>query len=138
MKKVLVVLIICSVFSCSDKSPDPENPFQAGQMMIRVAEIEIEDGFIQEYTQILKEESEASLRLEPGVIAIFPMVLSDDPYKIRIVEIYADEAAYEAHLQSPHFQDYKTSTGKMINSLKLMDMHAIDPGSMPVIFRKLN
>ncbi len=44
-----------------------------GEMMVRIAELEIDPITIDEYINILKEEAEASVRLEPGVICIYPM-----------------------------------------------------------------
>ena len=105
--------------------------------MIRIAEIEIEPEFIDDYLAILKEEAEASIRLEPGVICIYPMYQKESPTEIRLLEIYADKEAYESHLQTPHFKHYKTTTLKMVKSLKLVDMEAIDPETMPQIFVKL-
>ena len=107
-------------------------------LMIRLAEIEIDAAYLDEYLAILKEESEASVRLEPGVIAIYPMYQKENPTSIRLLEIYANQAAYEAHLQTPHFQHYKTTTLKMVQSLKLVEMEAIDKAAMPALFKKLN
>ena len=56
-------------------------------MMVRISEIQIDPARLDEYKAILKEESEASVRLEPGVISIFPMYQRDDPTQIRILEI---------------------------------------------------
>ncbi len=105
-------------------------------MMVRIAEIEVRAGFMQEYRAILQEEAAASVKLEPGVIAIFPMIQKDDSTRIRILEIYAGREAYEQHLKTPHFLKYKNSTLHMVKSLKLLDMDAIDPQSMPAIFSK--
>ncbi|NND51374.1 MAG: antibiotic biosynthesis monooxygenase [Flavobacteriaceae bacterium] len=106
-------------------------------MMIRISEIEIESEYLDEYISILKEESKASVELEPGVISIYPMFQKGNPTQIRILEIYADREAYEAHLKTPHFQQYKTSTLNMVKSLKLIDMTAIDGESMPMLFKKI-
>jgi quinol monooxygenase YgiN len=106
-------------------------------MMIRISEIEIEPEFLEEYLSILKEESRASVELEPGVISIYPMYQNENPTEIRILEIYMDRKAYEAHLETPHFKDYKTTTLKMVKSLKLIDMKAIDGEAMPMIFKKI-
>jgi len=38
------------------------------------------------------------------------MADKESPSHITLVEIYADENAYQAHLQSPHFLKYKTGT----------------------------
>lgn len=43
------------------------------KLMIRIAEIKIHPNNLEEYKAILKEEAEASIRLEPGVVSIFPM-----------------------------------------------------------------
>ncbi len=111
---------------------------QQNDMLVRMSEIEVYPEFWDEYNMILKEEAEASVRLESGVIAIFPMYEKDNPNEIRILEMYADWAAYQSHLKTPHFLKYKTSTPHMIKSLKLIDMDVIDPASMKSIFSKLN
>ena len=102
-----------------------------------MAEIEIDSAYLEEYKAILKEEAAASVRLEPGVITIFPMYEEDSPFQVRILEIYASRAAYEQHLTTPHFQKYKTTTLNMVKSLKLIDMEAIDEATMPLMFEKL-
>ncbi len=107
-------------------------------MMVRIAEIEIFPEFKKEFTAILKEEAAASVNVERGVIAIFPMVQKENPTQIRLVEVYASRGAYEAHLKTPHFLLYKTSTIKMIKSLKLIDMKSLDTETMSLIFKKVN
>ncbi|NPE47844.1 antibiotic biosynthesis monooxygenase [Sphingobacterium sp. arapr2] len=106
-------------------------------MMVRISEIEIQPEYLEEYKAILKEESAASVEVEPGVIAIFPMYQKEHPTQVRIIEIYANKAAYQSHLQTPHFQHYKTTTLDMVKSLKLVDMNGIDQETMLNIFSKL-
>jgi alkylhydroperoxidase/carboxymuconolactone decarboxylase family protein YurZ/quinol monooxygenase YgiN len=115
----------------------PELPVIEEGMMVRISEIEIVPAFLKEYNTILKEEAAASVKIEPGVIAIFPMYQNDHPTQVRIIEIYANRAAYQSHLKTPHFQHYKTTTLKMVKSLKLVDMQTLDKETMPEIFRKL-
>lgn len=110
---------------------------QQKNRMVRLSEIEIDPVYLDEYKAILKEESAASVKLEPGVIAIFPMYQKENPTSIRILEMYADKIAYEQHIKSAHFQKYKTTTLKMVKSLKLVDMESIDAATMPAIFKKL-
>jgi len=110
---------------------------QQKDMLVRISEIEIFPEHLDEYKAILKEESAASVKLEPGVIAIFPMFEKENPTQVRILEIYASREAYESHLKTPHFQRYKTTTLKMVKSLKLVDMEAIDAETMTGIFKKM-
>jgi quinol monooxygenase YgiN len=74
---------------------------QQEEPMIRMAEIEIDSAYLEDYKAILKEEAAASIRLEPGVITIFPMYEKENPTQIRIIEIYASQAAYEQYLKTP-------------------------------------
>ena len=111
---------------------------QQNDMLVRMSEIEVYPEFWKDYNMILREEAGASVRLEPGVIAIFPMYEKEKPNQIKILEMYADGDAYRSHLKTPHFIKYKTSTPHMIKSLKLVDMDIIDPDSMKNIFSKQN
>ena len=116
----------------------PTIPEVESDRMVRIAEIEIFPEFLEEFTLILKEEAAASVKVEQGVIVIFPMYQKENPNQIRLLEIYASRAAYESHLKTPHFQHYKTSTLKMIKSLRLIDMESLDTETMLVIFKKMN
>ena len=132
---LLVISIILLGNSCDNMKP---KAFNSNEMIIRISEIGIDSIYLNEYIRILKDESESSVRLEPGVISIYPMFQKENPTEIRILEIYANKEAYESHLQTPHFKIYKTSTLKMVKSLKLIDMKAIDENTMDKIFKKLD
>lgn len=106
-------------------------------MMVRISEIEIVPEYLEEYKAILKEDAAASVIKEQGVISIFPMFQKEHPTQVRIVETYAGKEAYQAHIASPHFQHYKTSTLKMVKDLKLVDMNALDTETMTLIFGKM-
>ncbi len=134
--RYIVLSAITLLFSCAS-SKLPNKNIETKEMIIRISEIEIYPVNLHEYNAILKEEAEASVRLEPGVIAIYPMQEKKNPSEIRILEIYADRQAYEAHLKTPHFQKYKTTTLKMVKALRLIDMNAIDPQTMPEVFSKM-
>lgn len=111
---------------------------QHQEMLVRISEIEIHPEHLDAYKIILNEEAEASVRLEPGVIAIFPVFQKDDATQVRILEIYQDQEAYQSHLKTEHFLKYKTTTLHMVKSLKLVDMDALDPETMPLIFEKMS
>lgn len=135
----VVALFFLTVFLITACSEAPtKKSFNSANMKIRIAELTIDTAYVEEYKAILKEEAEASVRLEEGVLCIFPMYQQKQPTEIRLLEIYADEAAYQAHLKTPHFLHYKTTTQKMVKSLKLIDMTAIDKQTMEEIFSKLN
>lgn len=110
---------------------------QEKQMIVRMSEIQVVENYLEQYKDILQEEAEASVKLEHGVIAIFPMYHRESDTEFRILEIYASREAYESHLKTPHFQKYKSSTLHMVNSLKLVDMQPIDVTTMKQMFSKM-
>ena len=106
------------------------------KQLVRIAELEIFPEYWEEYKEILIFEAKESVEKEDGVICIFPMEMKSEEYKIKIIEIYANQKAYEDHLKTPHFQYYKTNTLKMVKELKLLDINALDTQTMQAIFKK--
>ena len=88
---------------------------------VRIAELEIDPAQLDAYKSSVKEEMEASVRVEPGVLAIYAVAEKDDPAKLRFFKIYADEAAYRSHRETVHFKKYAETTKHMIKSRKLIE-----------------
>ncbi|MGJ1509716.1 putative quinol monooxygenase [Sphingobacterium siyangense] len=133
MKSLLSLpLTLIILFLCGDivRGQDKES-------MVRIAEIEVYVEYLEEYKTILKEEAAASVALEEGVVAIFPMFKKDNPTQIRILEIYRDKQAYLAHLRTAHFLKYKSTTLHMVKLLKLIDMDVLDPNTAKLMFTKM-
>ncbi len=93
--------------------------------MVRIAEIEVDPHFLDDYIVLLAEEIEASVRLEPGVIFLHAVTLKEQPCVIRVFECYASREAYERHLTTPHFLKYKSGTLRMVKALKLVETDEI-------------
>ncbi len=105
-------------------------------LITRIAEIEVNDGCLEPYLAAAHNVGTKSVETEPGVICIFPMQVKEQPNTIRIVEIYRDQEAYQLHLQTPHFLEYKQGTLHMVKSLRLVDTNPLAPEAMPLIFQK--
>ena len=101
----------------------------AGAPIVRIAELEIDPEQLDAYKLALKEEIETSIRVEPGVLTLYAVSLKEHPEQIRLFETYRDLAAYEAHLQSPHFKTYKGRTQQMVKLLRLVQTEPILLGS---------
>jgi quinol monooxygenase YgiN len=89
--------------------------------VVRIAELEIDPAQLESYKAAVKEEMETSVRDEPGVLAIYAVAEKDNPAKLRFFEMYADEAAFMAHIESPHFKKYRAKTKDMVISRKLIE-----------------
>lgn len=95
--------------------------------IVRIAELEIDPAQLAAYRAFLSEEIEASVATEPGVLMLHAVAERERPERIRILEVYADRDAYEAHLRTPHFLKYKEGTAGMVKALRLVD---VDPVMM--------
>ena len=99
---------------------------------VRVAEIEIDPVQLEPYKAAVKEQIEAAVRLEPGVLALYSMADKENPAHIFVFEMYADVDAYKAHLETAHFKKYKATTQNMVRFLKLRDTVPILLGTKPM------
>ena len=98
-----------------------------GERITRLAEIEVDPAQLEAYMQYATEVGRTSMATEPGVLTLFSMQDKDNPAKIYILEVYADSAAYQHHIRTPHFRKYKESTAAMVRSLKLIDVNPLVP-----------
>lgn len=118
---LFLTLIIMTLMS-SESSYGQEKP-----PMVRLAKLAIDPAQLEQYKAILKEQIEASVRLEAGVLTLYAVSEKEKPTHFTILEIYRDSAAYRAHLQTPHFIRYKTSTKDMVKSLELVETTPLIP-----------
>ena len=102
-------------------------PVSTGNKLVRLSKITVDPAQIDAYNAFLKEEIEASMRLEPGVLTLYATAEKEAPHQVTILEIYADQTAYESHLKTPHFQKYKQGTLSMVKELELIDVEPLIP-----------
>ena len=104
---------------------------QKDGIVTRVAQIEVYPQYLEGYLRAAYEVAETSMRNEKGVLFLYPMQVEREKNKILILEGYRDQAAYQAHIQTPHFLKYKSGTLQMVKSLELIDTHPL----LPELFR---
>ena len=96
---------------------------------VRIADIEVDPDQREAFVSAVKEEMSESVRVEPGVLALFAVAERDSPSRLRFFEIYASEAAYDAHVESPHFRKYRSTTASMVRSRALLEAEPIQLNS---------
>ena len=95
MKLPKVVLLLFLATFCISSYGQEKNEVQdveVDEMIIRIAKIKVYANYRDEYIAILNEEAGASIKLEPGVICIYPMYQKENPNEIRLLEIYANKS----------------------------------------------
>ena len=93
--------------------------------VVRIAELEIDPAQLPAYRLALSTEIAASIEREPGVLMLHAVSLQSNPTHIRLLEVYASQEAYEAHIQTAHFLKYKTGTAAMVTALRLVELDPI-------------
>jgi quinol monooxygenase YgiN len=98
---------------------------------IRLAELQIDPAQLEAFAVATREVGQASVRLEEGCLALYAVADKDNPALVRVFEIYRDPAAYQAHLQTPHFKKFRATTDTMVTSRKLMDVTPVSLATKP-------
>ncbi|NML65882.1 antibiotic biosynthesis monooxygenase [Hymenobacter sp. RP-2-7] len=100
----------------------------ASTQVVRLAKLEIYPNQVEGYKAALREGVETAMRVEPGVLTLYAVQEKANPTRFTLLEIYASPAAYQGHIQTPHFLKYKTGTKDMVKSLELIDTVPLVPG----------
>lgn len=102
-------------------------PAASKPQKVRLSRIVVDSTQLASYKALLKEEIEASIQKEPGVLTLYAVFERQRPNHLTILEMYADEAAYQAHVKTPHFLKYKQGTLAMVKALELIDTDPLIP-----------
>jgi quinol monooxygenase YgiN len=94
---------------------------------VRLSRIVVDSTQLVRYKALLKEEIEASMQKEPGVLTLYAVFEKKRPNHLTILEMYATEAAYQLHIKTPHFLKYKQGTLAMVQELELLDTDPLIP-----------
>ncbi len=72
-------------------------------MHVLLVTIQIKPEHRQAFIESMLDDARGSVLDEPGCLRFDVLQDSQDPNKIYLYEAYRDEAAFQAHLQAPHF-----------------------------------
>lgn len=114
-KTLPVVFIFVCLFA---KAQDKHN-------MYRIAKIKVNSSQLEQYKAALQEQMKAAIQLEPGVLSYTAVADKKDPSLITILEVYANQKAYQSHIETPHFKKYKETVKDMVLSLELTDTELV-------------
>lgn len=104
---------------------------QDKNQIVRLAKIKVDPLQLEQYNAALKEQMTTAIRVEPGVLTYYAVADKSDRSSITILEIYADTAAYNSHIATPHFRKYKEAVKNMVKSLELVDVTLIGSARKP-------
>ncbi len=75
-------------------------------MLVLHVSVQVKAEHVSEFLEVVRHDAEHSERDEPGCLRFDVIQDREDPNRFYFYEIYRDEAALEAHRQTPHFKLY--------------------------------
>lgn len=72
-------------------------------MYVIIAPIQIKEGYKEQFVEAMLDDAKGSVNDEPGCLRFDVIQDAADPNRIWLYEVYVDEAAFQAHLEAPHF-----------------------------------
>ena len=82
-----------------------------------IGTIELKAGARDEVLRAVLAHRERSLRDEPGTLQFEVLVPDDAPDKLHLFELYADKAAFVAHMKGPSMARATQEIGHLVVSL---------------------
>ncbi len=86
----------------------------------RMARLVIDPQQLDEYKKVLAKEMRASVANEPGVLALLATTETANPNIFHLLELYADDEAYKAHIAGKYFQEYNKAVQNMVTDKTLI------------------
>jgi autoinducer 2-degrading protein len=72
-------------------------------MICALVEVHVKPSKLDEFLEVIKHDAVHSEADEPGCLRFDVLRDQDDPMKFFFYEVYRDEAARQAHRQTPHY-----------------------------------
>lgn len=86
--------------------------------LINLFELGVAQGKTAQYNQVAKHNISMSIANEKGTLAMYSVKQKDNPEIAYMVEIYADDAAYQIHLNSPQYQTFAKTSPEILTDHK--------------------
>lgn len=115
--QVFVIIGILTIISIESIGQDSK--------IYRIAKIKVDYSQLENYKAALQEQTNAAIKLEPGVLSYYAVSDKKDATLITIFEVYENNEAYQSHVLTRHFKKYKEAVKNMVLSLELIDVDLI-------------
>lgn len=86
----------------------------------RMALLVIDPAQLDTYKKVLAKEMQSAVANEEGVLALLATTETARPNVFHLLELYADDNAYRAHIDGPYFQEYNKAVQTMVTDKVLI------------------
>ncbi len=87
--------------------------------LVIIAEFDVKPGAMDAFLAAALVDAEASVRDEPGCQRFDVLVPDGGGDKVVLYEIYDDDAAFAAHLETPHFAAFRDAIADLEESRRV-------------------
>lgn len=113
--------------ACKKKSPRIK---QGRRLVFAVCvTFDIKPGRTQAFLRLMHAQAANSLDREAGCHRFDVCTDGDVADRVFLYELYTDQAAFEAHLQSAHFQTFDAAVGEMIAAKQVSTYESVTLGA---------
>jgi (4S)-4-hydroxy-5-phosphonooxypentane-2,3-dione isomerase len=96
-------------------------------MLVIVVEFRIQPAHVQAFQQAIVDNARLSLETEAGCHQFDVCRDPADPALFFLYELYDDEAAFQAHLRTPHFLQMDTATAGWVQAKVVRKLQRTQP-----------
>ena len=75
--------------------------------LVIIAEFEVRPEALERFLELAEADSRHSVADEPGCRQFTVSVERERPNQVVLFEVYDDDAAFDAHLETPHFKVFR-------------------------------
>jgi (4S)-4-hydroxy-5-phosphonooxypentane-2,3-dione isomerase len=85
-----------------------------GDAFVILAEFRLKPGRRQRFLEVVRADALASVRDEPGCRRFDLLIPEDEPDTVWLHEVYDSKAAFDAHLETPHFKAFDRDSKELV------------------------
>ena len=94
-------------------------------MYVVTVDFRIRKGHEKAFLEAMKLQAKNSLEREEACLQFDVCTAPDDPGHVFLYEVYSDEAAFQAHLETPHFHAFNDGTAGWVASKQVETWHRV-------------
>ncbi len=95
-------------------------------MLAVVVTFQIKPERIEDFMPLMRDNANASLNREAGCHQFDICTDRQRPNEVFLYELYSDSAAFDAHLQSPHYHEFDAGTADMIEEKRVLTYEKVE------------
>lgn len=91
-------------------------PTAPSGVFVIIAEFEVKPDKLEQFLELAKTDARQSVAAEPGCHQFDVTLDREQPNRVVLYEVYENEPAFDAHLQTPHLEAFRAGIENLVVS----------------------